>query len=98
MSEKSIYEKIDYLFDRINWKKSFLDAEAAQIMNDLKNDIQKNHDQALVYGYTRAYKQGFIDGLTAYAHNKDGTQHVGTTGKTLKDAIDQVEQTWNFKK
>lgn len=42
------------------------------------------------------YKQGFIDGLTCYAWWKDGVQYVGTTGKTLKEAIAEVEESWNF--
>lgn len=43
-----------------------------------------------------AYKQGFIDGITAYAWYKDGVQHVGTTGRTRHEAIAKVEQTWNY--
>lgn len=43
-----------------------------------------------------AYKRGFIDGIRAYAHHKDGVQYVGTTGRTLKDAVANVETTWNF--
>lgn len=27
-----------------------------------------------------------------YAHWKDGVQYVGTTGKTLKQALDQIEK------
>ncbi len=42
------------------------------------------------------YKQGFIDGLTCYAWWKDGVQYVGTTGKTLKEAIAEIEKSWNF--
>lgn len=43
-----------------------------------------------------AYRQGFIDGLTAYAHWRDGHQEVGTTGRTLKEAVEKVEETWNW--
>ena len=42
------------------------------------------------------YKQGFLDGIRAYAWHKDGHQEVGTTGKTLKDALANVEKTWNY--
>ena len=42
------------------------------------------------------YKKGFIDGLTAFAHWKDGTQYVGTSGTTLKQAIKEVKETWNY--
>jgi len=43
-----------------------------------------------------AYKQGFIDGIKAYAYMNNGTHYVGTTGRTLEKAILEVEQTWNF--
>ncbi len=43
-----------------------------------------------------AYKQGFIDGITAYAYQNNGTSYVGTTGRTLEKAILEVEQTWNY--
>jgi hypothetical protein len=44
----------------------------------------------------RAYDQGYIDGLTAYAHMKDGTTYVGTTGRTLKDAVANRKETYNY--
>lgn len=44
----------------------------------------------------KSYKQGFIDGMTAHAHWRDGVQYVGTTGTTLAKAVDQAETTWNF--
>ena len=34
------------------------------------------------------YQRGYIDGLTAYAWWKDGTQWVGTCGQTLEAAVD----------
>ena len=43
-----------------------------------------------------AYKKGFIDGITAYAYQNNGTSYVGTTGRTLEKAILEVEQTWNY--
>jgi hypothetical protein len=44
------------------------------------------------------YRRGFEDGVTAYAHWKDGVQYVGTTGRRLVDAIaeDKIERTWNY--
>ncbi len=44
----------------------------------------------------KLYKQGFIDGLTAYAWWKDGIQYVGTSGTTLSQAIKEVEESWNY--
>jgi len=43
-----------------------------------------------------AYKQGFIDGMKAYAWWNDGHEEVGTTGTTLKKAVEDVEKTWNY--
>ena len=43
-----------------------------------------------------AYKKGFIDGLMAYAHWKDGVQWVGTMGTKLEAAIEKVEGLWNY--
>jgi len=43
-----------------------------------------------------AYEQGFKDGLAAYAINKDGDQWVGDPKRTLKEAIEDIKNTWNF--
>jgi hypothetical protein len=43
-----------------------------------------------------AYKQGFIDGIKAYAYMNNGTFYIGTTGGTLEKAILEVEKTWNY--
>ena len=45
---------------------------------------------------TGDYKRGFEDGVRAYAWHKDGHQEDGTTGKTLKNALANVEKTWNY--
>ena len=42
------------------------------------------------------YKQGYIDGLTAYAWWKDGVQYVGTSHTTLEEAIEDLENNWNY--
>src|SRR6185295_9382994 len=44
------------------------------------------------------YKQGFIDGLTAFAHWRDGEQYVGTCGRNLKNAIEECETLSTYKK
>ena len=36
-----------------------------------------------------AYSDGFIAGLKEFAHWKDGTQYVGTCGKTLNQAVEE---------
>jgi hypothetical protein len=33
------------------------------------------------------YYEGVREGITRYAHWKDGVQYVGTCGKTLKEAL-----------
>lgn len=43
-----------------------------------------------------AYKRGFLNGIEAYAWMKDGVYYVGSTGKTLREAQDEVEQTYNY--
>ena len=40
---------------------------------------------------TIAYYNGLREGVRLYAHWKDGVQYVGTTGKTLKKAIEQID-------
>lgn len=39
-NKDEIIKGIQYLFSKINWGSSFLDAEAIQIMNTLTRDIQ----------------------------------------------------------
>lgn len=51
-------------------------------------------EQFLQLAQSRAYYRGLREGVEMYAHWKDGVQYVGTTGRTLKQAlayIDQVE-------
>jgi len=38
----NIREDIDYLFSKINWGSSFLDAKAVEIMNTLKTRIEED--------------------------------------------------------
>ncbi|PYO40127.1 MAG: hypothetical protein DMD33_18760 [Gemmatimonadetes bacterium] len=35
------------------------------------------------------YETGYIDGLKAYSWMRDGATYVGTTGRTLGDAVDR---------
>lgn len=43
-----------------------------------------------------AYVQGIIAGLEMYAHWHDGVQYVGTCGKTLKDAINEIKTKYSL--
>lgn len=54
-------------------------------------------------GETRSdYEQGFVDALRAYAYTssqpwaESGVHYVGTTGRTLAEAIEQVRETHTF--
>ncbi len=49
-------------------------------------------DQYLQLAQTRAYYQGLRAGIEQYAHWKDGLQYVGTTGRTLKQALADVHE------
>ncbi len=49
-------------------------------------------DQYLQLAQSRAYYEGLRDGIHRYAHWRDGVQYVGTTGCTLKKALDDVNQ------
>ena len=42
-------------------------------------------------GVVSEYKRGFIDGITCFAWWKDGIEYVGTTGMTLKQAKETVD-------
>lgn len=49
-------------------------------------------DQYLQLQQTCAYYQGLREGVQRFAWWRDGTQYVGTTGLTLKQAIAQIDQ------
>jgi hypothetical protein len=40
---------------------------------------------------TKAYYNGIREGIEQYAHWKDGVQYVGTCGRTLKDALKDID-------
>lgn len=49
-------------------------------------------EQFMQLAQTRAYHQGLREGVELYAHWQDGTQYVGTTGRTLCQALDTINQ------
>jgi hypothetical protein len=49
-------------------------------------------DQYLQLAQTRAYHEGLRDGVHMYAYWRDGVQYVGTTGRTLGDALDAINK------
>ncbi len=49
-------------------------------------------EQFMQLAQSRAYYQGRREGVSLYAHWRDGVQYVGTTGRTLKQALDSIDQ------
>lgn len=49
-------------------------------------------DQYLQLDQTRAYYKGVREGVQRYAHWRDGEQFVGTTGRTLKSALESIDR------
>ena len=49
-------------------------------------------EQFMQLSQTRAYYQGLREGVERYAHWRDGTQYVGTTGRTLKQALADIDE------
>jgi hypothetical protein len=56
----------------------------------MKITFTPEQDQYLQLQMTRAYHQGLREGVELYAHWRDGVQYVGTTGRTLKEALNTV--------
>lgn len=53
-------------------------------------DIIHQMDPEKVFGIGR--KAGLKEGVRRFAWWKDGVQYVGTTGKTLKQALEEIEK------
>ena len=49
-------------------------------------------EQFMQLAQTRSYYQGLREGVEMYAHWQDGVQYVGTTGRTLREALDTINQ------
>lgn len=49
-------------------------------------------EQFMQLAQSRAYYQGRREGVALYAHWRDGVQYVGTTGRTLKEALAYIDQ------
>ena len=58
----------------------------------MKITFTPEQDQYLQLQMTRAYHQGLREGVKLYAHWRDGVQYVGTTGRTLKEALNTVDE------
>lgn len=49
-------------------------------------------DQYMQLAQTRAYYRGLRDGVSRFAYWKDGVQYVGTTGRTLREALTSIDE------
>jgi len=54
------------------------------MMGQMKKELDK-------LDYYDGLYEGMRQGITLYAWWKDGTQYVGTTGRTLKQALEEVD-------
>jgi|688.fasta_scaffold640929_2 hypothetical protein len=59
---------------------------------ELKVTLTPEQDQYLQLCQTRAYYMGVREGIERFAHWSNGEQYVGTTGRTLKSALEKVDQ------
>jgi hypothetical protein len=64
-------------------KEKYMDKELTQEEEDV---------ESLKFHLNRIFRDGIIVGISQFAHWKDGIQYVGTTGTTLKKAIEEVKQ------
>lgn len=59
---------------------------------NIKTTFDPIQDQYLQLQAVKAYYTGIKDGLGMYAWWRDGTQYVGTCGKTLAEALADVDR------
>jgi hypothetical protein len=52
----------------------------------------ENEERMREYNLKIAYKNGIIEGIKRYSWWEDGKQYVGTTKKTLEQAIQEIEK------
>ena len=57
----------------------------------LRFNIPDKEASLLVDNYLQAYKEGMKKGIWLYAWWKDGVQYVGTSGRTLEQALKEVQ-------
>lgn len=53
---------------------------------------EEKEERMLEYSLKIATKNGIIEGIKRYSWWEDGKQYVGTTKKTLEQAIKEVEE------
>lgn len=58
--------------------------------------MKKNEERMREYDIKIAYKNGIINGIKRYSWWEDGVRYVGTTKKTLEQAIQEVEKEFDW--
>lgn len=62
-------------------------------MNNKNEDMNKENEERIrEYNLKIAYKNGIIEGIKRYSWWEDGIRYVGTTKKTLEQAIKDIEK------
>ena len=59
--------------------------------------ISKEEVKAIEFNSNLKYIQGLKDGIRMYSWMKDGVPYVGTTGKTLKKALQEIDDEYAIK-
>ena len=68
-----------------------------EYLSNMPKDIalERQERKRLLVRYS--YKEGMKEGIKRFAWWKDGVQYVGTTGKTLKEALKEVDEEFKSK-
>jgi hypothetical protein len=61
-----------------------------------KDPVENKINEMAAEQRRASYDQGFIDGVRCFAWWKDGVEYVGTTGMTLKEAIEQRAKLFGY--
>ncbi len=80
--------KVTPLPGKHEYKPSYAELEAEL---DTAKDENKRSGEDCIVRMQEARKQGYIAGLSRFAWWRLGVQYVGTSGTTLKQAIDEGE-------
>lgn len=84
----SISEKIDYLFSKINWADSPLDATAVEIMNSLKSEIlEERQKQDAAFAELRTNYESLFDRIS---NGRSYLMEVEPNNLTVGDALEAL--------
>jgi hypothetical protein len=61
-------------------------------LHNMIQNFTPEQDQYLQLRQSAAYYVGLREGVSMFAHWKNGVQYVGTTGKTLKQALAEIQE------